>query len=77
MSITTRITPDPDSVMRSVRALRSTTIGFADDGADRVYHLSRVIARKNIVLTDSDKILLNDLSMSKDPHQINLLHLRN
>ena len=67
MSITTRITPDPDSVMRSVRALRSTTIGFADDGADRVYHLSRVIARKNIVLTDSDKILLNDLSMSKDP----------
>jgi len=66
LQITPQTVAEPQSLMRHVRALRTTAAGFADDGIERVYGLERAISRHKVALGDSDKNLLSELSAVTD-----------
>lgn len=50
------------SLIRQIRALRTTEIGFNDDGVNRVYAILQEIERKNITILPIQKKLLEKLS---------------
>jgi hypothetical protein len=53
---------EPTGLMRQLRALRISSVGFADDGADRVYQLERSLRRGGFELEESEWRLLQRLS---------------
>lgn len=53
---------DNKGFIRQIRALRTTQISFADDGADRAYHLLRHIHRNSISISNQHNDLLEKLS---------------
>jgi len=59
---TQRQANEPAGLVRLLRALRTSSIGFADDGPDRVHQLERTLRRSNVKLEESEWILLQRLS---------------
>ena len=52
----------PTGLVRPLRALRTSSVGFADDGPDRVHQLERTLRRGNVKLEESEWQLLQRLS---------------
>ena len=59
---TQRQANEPAGLVRLLRALRTSSIGFADDGPDRVHQLDRTLRRSNVKLEESEWMLLQRLS---------------
>lgn len=53
---------ETDRLVRLLRALRTTAVSFADDGADRAYQLERTLRRDGITLEEQEWQLLTRLS---------------
>lgn len=64
IAVTPRIAPEKHLLMRLVRALRTTEVGFADDGADRAYHLGRALGRNSVELSESERSLLKEMAVT-------------
>lgn len=65
----------PAGLVRLLRALRTSSIGFADDGPDRAHQLERTLQRSNVILQDSEWSLLKRLSMVADATEADLAEL--
>lgn len=63
---TQRQANEPSGLVRLVRALRTSSIGFADDGPDRAHQLERTLRRSNVKLQDSEWGLLQRLATVAD-----------
>jgi energy-coupling factor transporter ATP-binding protein EcfA2 len=59
---TQRQANEPAGLVRLLRALRTSSVGFSDDGPDRVHQLERSLRRGNVKLEESELELLNRLS---------------
>ena len=53
---------EPAGIVRLLRALRTSPIGFADDGPDRAHQLERTLRRGGVKLEESEWMLLQRLS---------------
>ena len=62
-------------LVRLLRALRTSSIGFADDGTDRVHQLERTLRRGSIKLEESEWRLLQRLSTVADATAADLSEL--
>lgn len=62
-------------LVRLLRSLRTSTVGFADDGSDRAYQLERTLRRNNVELKESEWKLLQRLSIVADATQADLSEL--
>jgi DNA polymerase III delta prime subunit len=65
----------PASLPRLIRALRTTAVGFADDGSDRVYQLERTLRRDGVTLEESEWEMLHRLSCTVDANERDLCEL--
>lgn len=74
---TQRQASEPAGLVRLLRALRTSSIGFADDGPDRVYQLQRTLRRSNVKLEESELRLLQRLSTETDVTKTDLSKLEN
>ena len=72
---TQRQANEPAGLVRLVRALRTTAIGFSDDGPDRAHQLQRTLKRNNVILQDSEWSLLQRLSMVAEATEADLVEL--
>ncbi|GHT94628.1 hypothetical protein AGMMS49545_16230 [Betaproteobacteria bacterium] len=54
-------TPERRKFIRYLRALRTTSVGFGDDGADRVYQVEQMLKRKGWDIADAEWDLLKRL----------------
>jgi hypothetical protein len=72
---TQRQANEPVGLARLLRALRTTSIGFADDGSDRVHHLERTLRRGSVKLEESEWRLLQRLSTVADATEADLSEL--
>jgi hypothetical protein len=72
---TQRQANQPVGLARLLRALRTTSIGFADDGSDRVHHLERTLRRGSVKLEESEWRLLQRLSTVADATEADLSEL--
>ena len=72
---TQRQANEPAGLVRLVRALRTSSIGFADDGPDRVHQLERTLRRNKVNLQDSEWSLLQRLSTVADATEADLAEL--
>ena len=72
---TQRQANEPAGLVRLVRTLRTSSIGFADDGPDRVHQLERTLRRSNVKLQDSECSLLQRLSTVADSTEADLAEL--
>ncbi len=63
---TQRQANEPAGLTRLLRALRTTSVGFADDGPDRVHQLERTLRRGGVKLEESEWRLLMRLSTAAD-----------
>lgn len=59
---TQRQANEPAGLVRLLRALRTSAVGFSDDGPDRVHQLERSLRRGNVKLEESELELLHRLS---------------
>ena len=62
-------------LVRLVRALRVNSVGFADDGPDRVYQLERTLRRCNVEIKQAELELLRRLSNVADATSAELSEL--
>lgn len=53
---------EPTWLVRQLRAVRTSTVGFADDGSDKVYQLERSLRRGGFALEEPEWQLLQRLS---------------
>lgn len=72
---TQRQANEPAGLVRLLRALRTSSIGFADDGPDRTHQLERTLRRGNVKLEDSEWGLLQRLSTVDDVTEADLAEL--
>lgn len=72
---TLRQANEPAKFVRLVRALRTSSIGFADDGRDRSYQLERTLRRSKVKLQDSEWDLLRRPSTISDATEADLAEL--
>lgn len=72
---TQRHSNEPAGLVRLLRALRTSPIGFSDDGSDRVHQLERTIRRSNVKLQESELQLLQRLSSVADATEADLSEL--
>jgi hypothetical protein len=73
--VTQRQANEPVGFVRLLRALRTTSVGFADDGPDRVHQLERTLRRSNVKLEESEWRLLQRLSTAADATAADLSEL--
>jgi hypothetical protein len=66
---------EPAELLRLIRALRTSPIGFADDGTNRIYHLERTLRRGCVKLEESEWRLLQRLSTVADATETDLSDL--
>lgn len=62
-------------LVRLLRALRTSAIGFADDGPDRAHQLERTLRRGSVKLEESEWMLLQRLSTVADATEADLSEL--
>jgi len=72
---TQRQANEPAGLLRLLRALRTTAIGFGDDGSDRVHQLERALRRYGANLESHESDLLQRLSNAVDVTDIDLSDL--
>lgn len=72
---TQRQANEPAGLVRLLRALRTSSVGFADDGPDRVHQLERSLRRGSIKLEESEWRLLQQLSTVADATEADLSEL--
>ena len=72
---TQRQANEQTGLVRLTRALRTSSVGFADDGPDRVYQLERTLRRGNVKLEESEWQLLKRLSEVSDATEIDISEL--
>lgn len=72
---TQRQANEPAGLLRLLRALRTTAVGFGDDGSDRVHQLERVLRRSGANLEPHESGLLQRLSNAVDVTDIDLSDL--
>ena len=72
---TQRQANEPAGLVRLLRALRTSSIGFADDGPDRAHQLERTLRRSNVKLEESEWRLLHRLSTAADATAADLSEL--
>ena len=72
---TQRLVDDSAELVRLTRALRTSPIGFADDGVDRVYQLERALLRNDVKLQSNESALLQQLATAVDPTEEDLADL--
>lgn len=72
---TQHLVDDSAELVRLTRALRTSPIGFADDGADRVYQLERALLRNDVKLQSNESALLQQLATVVDPTEEDLADL--
>jgi hypothetical protein len=60
-----RTVSEPTGLLKLVRRLRTTPIGFSDDGANGAYYLIRALNRSKLNIEETDISLLNDLAEGK------------
>ena len=61
-TIGARTVNEPTVLLKLVRRLRTTPIGFSDDGANRAYYLISALNRSKLDIEETDISLLNDLA---------------
>ena len=66
---------EPAGLVRLLRALRTSSIGFADDGPDRAHQLERTLRRGSVKLEESEWRLLQRLSTVADATEADLSEL--
>lgn len=62
-------------LVRLLRSLRTSTVGFADDGVDRAYQLERALRRGNVALEEQEWQLLKRLSSETSVSKTDLTQL--
>ena len=72
---TQRQANEPAGLVRLLRALRTSSIGFADDGPDRAHQLERTLRRGSVKLEESEWKLLQRLSTVADATAADLSEL--
>jgi hypothetical protein len=72
---TQRQANEPAGLVRLLRALRTSSIGFADDGPDRAHQLERTLRRGSVKLEESEWRLLQRLSTVADATAADLSEL--
>jgi hypothetical protein len=72
---TQRQANEPAGLVRLLRALRTSSAGFADDGPDRVHQLERTLRRSNVELEELEWSLLQRLSAAADATAADLSEL--
>ena len=72
---TQRQANQPAGLVRLLRALRTSSVGFADDGPDRVHQLERTLRRGSINLEESEWQLLQRLSNLSEVTEVDLSEL--
>jgi len=72
---TQRQANEPAVLVRLLRALRISSIGFADDGPDRAHQLERTLRRGGVKLEESEWMLLQRLSTVADATEADLSEL--
>lgn len=65
----------PAGLVRLVRALRTSSFGFADDGSDRAHQLERTLRRGSVKLEESEWRLLQRLSTVAEATEADLSEL--
>ena len=65
----------PAGLVRLLRALRTSHIGFSDDGPDRTHQLERTLQRGGVKLEESEWMLLQRLSTVADATEADLSEL--
>jgi len=70
-----RAANDSIGILRHIRGLRTTLIGFSDDGNDKVYQLERALRREGVDLQESEWDLLGRLSNSTTVSEEELFEL--
>jgi len=72
---TQRQANEPAGLVRLLRALRTSFVGFADDGPDRVHQLERTLRRGSSKLEESEWQLLQRLSTVTNATEVDLSEL--
>lgn len=72
---TQRQANEPSGLVRLLRALRTSNIGFSDDGPDRAHQLERTLRRGGVKLEESEWMLLQRLSTVADATETDLSEL--
>lgn len=72
---TQRQANEPAGLVRLVRALRISPIGFADDGPDRAHQLERTLRRGGVKLDEPEWLMLQRLSMVAEATEADLSEL--
>ena len=66
---------EPAGLVRLLRALRTSSVGFADDGSDRAHQFERTLRRCGVKLEESEWMLLQRLSKVADATEADLSEL--
>jgi hypothetical protein len=66
---------EPDGLVRLLRSLRTSQIGFSDDGPDRAHQLERTLRRGGVILEETEWMLLQRLSTVVDATEADLSEL--
>lgn len=66
---------EPSELMRLLRALRTSSIGYSDDGSDRAHQLDRALRRAGVDLEVSEWALLQRLSSLEEATDTDLSDL--
>lgn len=72
---TQRQANEPAGLVRLLRALRTSHIGFSDDGPDRAHQLERTLRRGGVKIEESEWMLLQRLSTVADATEADLSEL--